>query len=95
MLAADVFSAFQEAGLDNEDAISSVGIRFRDTFLALGGGCHSSEIFRRFRGRDPSPDAYLELHEITKEHKKDLDDNELGKLCLNILLLAYKFLKCS
>ncbi|XP_013794444.1 probable cytosolic oligopeptidase A [Limulus polyphemus] len=54
MIAADAFSAFLEAGLDNK-----ISQRFRDTFLSLGGGCHPSEVFRRFRGRDPSPDALL------------------------------------
>ena len=27
--------------------------------LALGGGRHPSDVFRDFRGRDPSPDALL------------------------------------
>ncbi|XP_069701808.1 uncharacterized protein [Periplaneta americana] len=59
VLAADVFSAFREAGLDNRDELSCIGKRFRSTFLALGGGCHPAEVFRRFRGRDPSPKALL------------------------------------
>ena len=32
---------------------------FRKTVLALGGGRHPSDVFRDFRGRDPSPDALL------------------------------------
>ena len=27
--------------------------------LSMGGGTHPSEVFRAFRGRDPSPDALL------------------------------------
>jgi len=59
MIAADVFSAFKEIGLTNEEKIKDEGKRFKDTFLSLGGGCHPSEVFRRFRGRDPSPEALL------------------------------------
>lgn len=60
VIAADVYSAFHEARGDNKHVID-VGKRFRDTFLALGGGCHPSEVFRRFRGRDPSPKALLAI----------------------------------
>ena len=54
VLSADVFAAFEEAGLDNEEAVRKTGRRYRDTILALGGGTHPSEVFRLFRGRDPS-----------------------------------------
>lgn len=58
LIAADVYSAFHEVQGDNGE-IARVGKRFRDTFLALGGSCHPSEVFRKFRGRDPSPKALL------------------------------------
>ncbi|XP_055539184.1 uncharacterized protein LOC129726474 [Wyeomyia smithii] len=64
MVAADVYSAFVEAKPKGQQ--SDVGLRFRDTFLALGGGCHPSEVFRRFRGRDPSPLALINVLEINK-----------------------------
>lgn len=32
---------------------------FRDTFFAFGGSCPSGEIFRRFKGRDPNPEAFI------------------------------------
>jgi len=70
MLAADAFSAFQEVGLDNDEAIAQVGARFRDTFLALGGGCNTNEVFRRFLGRDPSPDAFLRINGLYSPTKK-------------------------
>ena len=59
VLSADAFSAFEEAGLDNELAVSATGRRFRDTVLALGGSQHPMEIFRSFRGRDPDPLSLL------------------------------------
>ena len=59
VLSADAFSAFEEAGLDDERALVATGRRFRDTVLALGGGRHPMDVFRDFRGRDPEPDALL------------------------------------
>lgn len=58
-MSADAFAAFEEAGLDNEAAVQETGRRFRSTVLALGGGKHPTEVFRAFRGREPSPDALL------------------------------------
>ena len=37
-MSADAFAAFEEVGLDNEDAVRETGRRFRETVLALGGG---------------------------------------------------------
>ncbi|MBP5509602.1 MAG: M3 family metallopeptidase [Kiritimatiellae bacterium] len=59
VLSADAFSAFEEAGLDNESAVQATGRRYRDTILAMGGGTDPAEVFRLFRGRDPSIDAIL------------------------------------
>jgi oligopeptidase A len=59
VLSADAFAAFVEAGLDDDAAVRRIGRKFRDTVLALGGGRHPMDVFRDFRGRDPSPDALL------------------------------------
>ncbi|MGE3317088.1 MAG: M3 family metallopeptidase [Planctomycetaceae bacterium] len=59
VLSADAFSAFEEAGLDNEEAVAKTGRRFRDTVLSLGGGRHPMQVFEDFRGRQPTPDALL------------------------------------
>jgi len=59
ILSADAFAAFEEVGLDNEKEVAATGRRFRDTVLALGGGTHPREVFRSFRGRDPTPEALL------------------------------------
>ena len=59
MLSADAFAAFEDVGLDNEAEVKALGGKFRDTVLALGGGTPPAEVFRAFRGRDPSPDALL------------------------------------
>ncbi|MEM9019518.1 MAG: M3 family metallopeptidase [Planctomycetota bacterium] len=59
VLSADCFGAFEEAGLDDNDAVQQAGRRFRDTFLARGGGEHPSDVFKAFRGRGPSTEALL------------------------------------
>ncbi|MFK7776698.1 MAG: M3 family metallopeptidase [Gimesia sp.] len=59
VLSADAFSAFEEAGLDDEQAVIETGRRFRDTILAMGGSRHPMELFEEFRGREPSPEPLL------------------------------------
>ncbi|MCA9117194.1 MAG: M3 family peptidase, partial [Planctomycetaceae bacterium] len=71
VLSADAFSAFEEVGLDNEQAVAETGRRFRDTVLALGGGRHPMDIFREFRGREPSPEPLL-------RHSGLIDDETAG-----------------
>jgi len=53
------FGAFEEAGLDDDKAVVSTGRKFRDTVLALGGSKPPAEVFKLFRGRDPSTEALL------------------------------------
>lgn len=59
VLSADAFGAFEEAGLQDEDAVRKLGRHFRDTVLALGGSRAPMEVFKDFRGREPQPDALL------------------------------------
>jgi oligopeptidase A len=59
VLSADAFSAFEEAGLENEELIRATGRRFRDTVLSLGGSRHPAEVFESFRGRPPSAEALI------------------------------------
>jgi len=59
VLSADAFAAFEEAGLDNPDALASLGNRFRETVLGCGGGMHPSKVYHAFRGKDATPDALL------------------------------------
>ncbi|MEB3281734.1 MAG: M3 family metallopeptidase [Lyngbya sp.] len=59
VLSADAFSAFEEAGLEDEIAVADIGKRFRETVLALGGSLHPMEVFKSFRGREPSTQPLL------------------------------------
>ena len=71
MLAADAFSAVQEAiqngikselnqiNILNNEAVKHVTRRFRSTLLDKGSTEPASEMFRQFRGRDPSHEALL------------------------------------
>ena len=58
-MSADAFGAFEDVGLDNEEAVKEVGRKFRDTVLSLGGGVPPMEVFKEFRGREPNPEALL------------------------------------
>ncbi len=59
VLSADAFGAFEDAGLDNVEAVQQTGRRFRDTVLALGGSQPPLEVFKSFRGREPEAAALL------------------------------------
>jgi oligopeptidase A len=55
VLAADAFSRFEEEGIFSRKA----GDDFRRTVLARGGADDYMALFRKFRGRDPSPEALM------------------------------------
>ena len=59
VMSADAFGAFEDVGLDNEEEVKKVGKKFKDTVLSLGGGVPPMEVFKEFRGREPTPDALL------------------------------------
>lgn len=59
IMSCDAFCAFEEAGLENEQYIKLLGMRFRNTVLSLGGGTHPADVFKQFRGRSPNVDALL------------------------------------
>ena len=59
VMSADCFGAFEEAGLDNEEAVRRTGRRYRETVLGLGGGTDPLEVFKLFRGRSPETEALL------------------------------------
>ena len=65
VLSADAFSAFEEAGLDDDATVRKTGRRFRDTVLSLGGSRHPMDVFREFRGREPSPESLLRHNGLT------------------------------
>ncbi|MFG0294896.1 MAG: M3 family metallopeptidase, partial [Maioricimonas sp. JB045] len=66
VLSADAFGAFEDAGLDNDDAVRETGRRFRETILAQGGSRHPMDLFKEFRGREPSPEALLRHNDLLK-----------------------------
>ena len=68
-MSADAFAAFEEEGLDNEEKIKAKGLLFRNTVLAMGGGKHPSDVFKAFRGRDPSPEALLRHNGLSAAKK--------------------------
>ncbi len=55
VLSADAYSLFEESGVLN----MTVGLRFRDEILAVGGSRDAMQSFVAFRGREPTIDALL------------------------------------
>lgn len=55
VLDADAFEFFQEKGIFNKDTASL----FRKHILSAGGSEHPMELYKRFRGKEPSPEALL------------------------------------
>ena len=64
VMSADCFGAFEEAGLENDEAMRRLGSRYRDTVLALGGSKSALDVFREFRGRDPEISALLRQQDL-------------------------------
>ena len=55
VLDADAFAYFQEKGIFNKE----VATKFKDNILSKGGTELPMELYKRFRGQEPSPDALL------------------------------------
>ena len=65
VLSADAFSAFEEAGLEDQDALKETGMRFRRTVLARGGSQDPMKVFVDFRGREPDTKPLLRHNGLT------------------------------
>lgn len=55
VLSADAFSKFEEDGIFNEET----GLSYRKEILEMGGSRDAMELFKAFRGREPSVGALL------------------------------------
>jgi len=55
VLDADAFELFLEKGIFDKATADS----FRENILSAGGRTHPAKLYKRFRGRDPKPDALL------------------------------------
>jgi Zn-dependent oligopeptidase len=55
VLDADAFAYFQEHGIFNQE----VARKFKETVLTLGGTIHPMDLYKQFRGQEPSSEALL------------------------------------
>jgi oligopeptidase A len=55
VLDADAFAYFQEKGIFNKE----VATKFKDNVLSKGGTELPMELYKRFRGQEPKPEALL------------------------------------
>jgi len=67
LLSADGFAAFEEAGLDNEVELQKLGRRYAETVLGMGGSKPAAEVFKLFRGREPTADALLRHNDLLEK----------------------------
>lgn len=67
VLDADAFDAFKENGIFNKETAR----KFRENILEKGGSENPAELYRKFRGKDPSIDALLRRDGIEKPEAND------------------------
>ncbi len=63
VLDADTFELFREKGIFNKE----VAAAFKDHILSAGGSEHPMVLYKRFRGKEPSPEALLRRAGILKD----------------------------
>lgn len=63
VLDADAFEFFKEKGIFNKE----VATRFRDTVLSMGGTENPMELYKKFRGKEPQPEALLRRAGLMKK----------------------------
>jgi oligopeptidase A len=61
VLAADIYSMFQEAGVENQDKMRELGLRLHKIMIEPGGLLDGQAAFSEFRGRDMAPDAMFAM----------------------------------
>ena len=64
VMSADCYGAFEEVGLADDAAMRRLGMKYRETVLALGGSKSALEVFRDFRGRNPEISALLRQQDL-------------------------------
>jgi len=63
VLDADTFEYFESEGIFNKE----IALKFKDNILSKGGTEHPMTLYKRFRGKEPRPDALLKRAGLLKE----------------------------
>jgi oligopeptidase A len=66
ILSSDAYSLFEENGIFCQET----GLAFLNKLLSQGGSKPAAELFKAFRGREPSIDAYLRHNGLTQDASK-------------------------
>jgi oligopeptidase A len=64
VLSADLFSAFESVGLENDEEVQKLGRKFRESILSYGGAVEPIKVFKEFMGREPSTEALLRYNKL-------------------------------
>jgi len=80
MLSVDLFEAFNDVGFGNARRVKEVGHKYRETFLRNGSGVHANELFRQFRGRNPSMDPFIRSYLPSTSSSSSTTSTENPKL---------------
>ena len=75
VLSSDAFSAFEDAGLELENQVQIIGIRFRDTVLSQGGSRSPAAIFKAFRGRSATSEALIRHSGLQNSAPEEMSRN--------------------
>lgn len=77
MIAADLYSTFQNVSYENKESLKTLGNRYRESFLVVGGTYSARENFRKFSGRDPNPKALLKT--LNLDIKSNMLETEISQ----------------
>jgi len=59
IMSSDAFGVFEQYYMSDDTKMNEIGMKFRSTILSLGGSKDPLEVFKLFKGSEPSVEALL------------------------------------